>query len=189
MPKPLGSSSQPHLLREQANAVQLYLQYKGYHWNVAGPRFRELHLLFDEHAAKVLETIDALAERQRMLGAPARYTVTDLARAANLESDAALPTTTLRMIERLLVAHRTIIAGLRDGIRAAEADGDPATLDLLVRTLQEHEKMAWFLREQASPVPPSPEEAAAYGVPSERPAVPLGPPHAGPAPLPGRAAR
>src|SRR5882724_11028218 len=57
-----------HLQREVANAFVLYANYKHYHWQTFGPLFRDLHLMFDEFAKNVLETIDELAERIRMIG-------------------------------------------------------------------------------------------------------------------------
>lgn len=146
------------MAREQANAVQLYLQYKGYHWNVAGPLFRELHLLFDEHAGKVLDMVDPLAERQRMLGFPAAYRGTDLRAASNLPNEEELPRSPREMVERLMVCHRVIIEGMHAGFRSAESDGDPGSADLFARMIQEHQKMEWFLRELASDTPSLREE-------------------------------
>jgi len=136
-----------YLRREQANAVQLYLQYKGYHWNVGGPQFHDLHLMFDEHAKLVLDTIDPLAERQRILGAPAPYDFDSLSRASQLSVDAPRPATGLEMAEHLLEAHRHIIRGLRVGIELTTEVHDPGTADLLTQVLLVHEKMEWFLRE------------------------------------------
>jgi len=149
------SSVLSHLLREQANAVQLYLQYKGYHWNVTGPRFRDLHLLFDEHAGTVFEMIDALAERQRMLGARAPYTMSEMGTATSLPKETSLPDTPRAMIDRLLAAHRSILEGMHRGFEAAEADSDPGTADLFAGYLRAHEKMEWFLRELISEVAPT----------------------------------
>lgn len=142
-----GARVLEHLRREQANAVGLYLQYKGYHWNVSGPLFSELHALFDSHAKAVFDTIDPLAERQRMLGAPAAYTLEETRRAMTIPSDADVPSTPRGMVEALRDAHRTVIDGLKRGFAAAETAQDPGTADLFTRTVQEHEKMEWFLRE------------------------------------------
>lgn len=153
-----------HLRREQANAIELYLQYKGYHWNVAGPLFRELHLLFDEHAEVVFETIDPLAERQRMLGAAAPYTLEEVRHAATLPAERDLPGSPREMLERLLTAHRIVLEGLHDGFKAAELQSDPGSADLFARFVQAHQKMEWFLREQAydrTQVPESPESRSA----------------------------
>ncbi len=150
-----------HLRREQANAVRLYLQYKGYHWNVAGPLFHDLHQMFDAHATQVFETIDPLAERQRMLGAVAGYTLEDVRAASSLAEEATLPTSPREMIERLREAHREIILGLKRGFDRAEEDGDPGTADLFATTVQEHEKMEWFLRETLEGASPLLEAAGA----------------------------
>ncbi|MGD1099596.1 MAG: DNA starvation/stationary phase protection protein [Thermoplasmata archaeon] len=135
------------LRREQANAVQLYLQYKGYHWNVSGPSFHDLHLLFDAHATQVFEMIDELAERQRILGAPADYTLEALRQASNLVVEEKLPSNPREMVEHLVTSHRRVIDGLKKGIEVADGRGDPGTADLFTRFLQTHEKMEWFLRE------------------------------------------
>jgi len=135
------------LRREQANAVQLYLQYKGYHWNVSGPAFHDLHLLFDTHASQVFEMIDELAERQRILGAPADYTLEALRQASNLVVEEKLPPTPREMIEHLVASHRRVMDGLKKGIELADGRGDPGTMDLFTRYVLAHEKMEWFLRE------------------------------------------
>jgi len=136
-----------HLRREQANATCLYLQYKGYHWNVTGPFFRELHLLFDEQAKSVLETADEFAERQRMRGVRAPYTLDEMRALQRLPSEDGRPASDQEMIERLCKAHLEIIGGLKAGFRTSEEIGDPGSADLFARTVQLHEKMEWFLRE------------------------------------------
>ncbi len=190
MPRTNPSPVLPHLLREEANAVHLYLQYKGYHWNVAGPLFRELHLMFDEHAEGVLGTIDTLAERQRILGARAPYSIGELRRASTLREDEELPSSPREMIERLLAAHRAIIEGMHHGFRAAEEAQDPGSADLFARFLQVHEKMEWFLRELASQSPPLFEAAArGLGPTPSATSVPSSLATFAPAPAPGRGTR
>jgi DNA-binding ferritin-like protein len=103
--------------------------------------------LFDEHASVVLETIDALAERQRMLGAPAEYSLSALRERSALPAEVGPLPDTPEMLRRLLVGHRVILEGMRQGFKAAEAAEDPGTADLFARFLQAHEKMEWFLRE------------------------------------------
>ncbi len=136
-----------YLRHEQANAVQLYLQYKGYHWNVRGPQFHDLHVMFDEHAKLVLDTIDPLAERQRILGAPAHYDLDALGRSSQLAVDVQLPGTGKDMIEHLAESHRHIIRDLKAGFELSTELHDPGTADLLTRCLVVHEKLEWFLRE------------------------------------------
>jgi starvation-inducible DNA-binding protein len=173
MPRIRPSPVVPHLLREEANSVQLYLQYKGYHWNVAGPLFRELHLLFDEHAERILGTIDELAERQLILGSPAPYGLRELRHAASVPADEELPSSPREMIERLLAAHREIDSGLHEAFRVAEQAEDPGSSDLFARCLQIHEKMEWVLSELARQGPPSPApESRSLRPSSQRPAGP-----------------
>jgi len=133
--------------REQANAVQLYFQYKGYHWNVSGPSFHDLHLLFDAHAKEVFETIDELAERQRILGAPAEYTLEAMREASKLVVEPATPSSSREMVEHLVASHRRVIESLKKGVELADRLGDPGTTDLFTRCVLAHEKMEWFLRE------------------------------------------
>ncbi len=147
MPEERPTSVLDHLRREQANAVRLYLQYKGYHWNVAGPLFHDLHTMFDAHAKEVFETIDPLAERQRILGATAPYTLEALGVDASLSDDSRLPGSPREMVERLVSAHREVMRGTKQGIESASRSGDPGTADLLTGFLELHEKLNWFLTE------------------------------------------
>jgi len=142
------------LKREQANAVQLYLQYKGYHWNVFGPSFHDLHLLFDTHATQVFEMIDELAERQRILGAPAEYTLEAMRAASKLVVEGKIPATPREMVEHLVASHRHVLSGLKGAFELADGAGDPGTSDLFARVIQAHEKMEWFLREILEKAPP-----------------------------------
>jgi starvation-inducible DNA-binding protein len=135
------------LRHEQANAVQLYFQYKGYHWNVRGPQFHDLHVMFDEHAKLVLDTIDPLAERQRILNAPAYYDLDAMGRSSQLAVDAHVPGSGKAMVEHLVESHRHIIRGLKAGFELSTELHDPGTADLFTRCLVVHEKLEWFLRE------------------------------------------
>jgi len=135
------------LRREQANAVQLYLQYKGYHWNVAGPMFRDLHTMFDENAARVLETVDDLAERQRILGVPAEYSLEQLRLSSSMVVEERPPSNPKEMVERLVASHRLVIRDMKKGYALANGQGDLGTADMFTRFVQVHEKMEWFLRE------------------------------------------
>ncbi len=164
------------LRRQQANAVTLYLQYKGYHWNVAGPLFHDLHLMFDENAKHILDSVDDLAERQRILGMPAEYTLEQLRHSASLEVEEKLPANPKEMVERLVASHRLAVRELKKGFELADKEGDPGTADLFTRILQVHEKMEWFLRElleSASPVLEGIRVAPVFTGPKEIP-VPAG---------------
>lgn len=135
------------LNREVANAVGLYLNYKKYHWHVSGPLFRDLHLLFDDHAGQVLATVDELGERVRMLGGLAAHHPNQVTELASVQLSAPGAQSPREMVEEALANHQTVIAGMHQAIEAATEARDPGTADLLTRLIQIHEKQAWFLRE------------------------------------------
>jgi starvation-inducible DNA-binding protein len=131
-----------------ADTTVLYALYKKHHWNVAGPTFYQLHLLFDKHAEEQLALIDGLAERVQMLGGIA---VGDPRHAAELTTIERPPDGAEDVpaeITRLLKAHETIIATVRDGIEATEKSKDWGSNDLLMSdVLRRHEMQVWFLSE------------------------------------------
>jgi starvation-inducible DNA-binding protein len=137
-----------------ADTTILYALYKKSHWNVAGPTFYQLHLLFDKHAAEQLELIDEIAERVQMLGG---ISVGDPRHAAELTSierppDGAeeVPVT----LDRLLDAHEIIIEKIRVAIEKTERSGDMGSNDLLMGDiLRRHEMQVWFLAEHVVEVP------------------------------------
>jgi len=148
-----GQSAQ--LLNEiLADTTILYALYKKHHWLVAGPTFYQLHLLFDKHAEEQLELIDLLAERVQSLGGIA---VGDPRHAAELTTIERPPNGAEEvpvMIDRLLVAHETIIEKVRDGLDATEKNKDLGTNDLLMGdVLRRHELQVWFLAEHVVDVP------------------------------------
>ncbi len=129
-----------------ANAFVLYANYKKYHWQSYGPLFRDLHLLFDEHATAVLETIDELGERVRILGGSPLADPRQFAERASVEI-ASEGQSMLEMLEQAVANHRRVIDGLKAGIELAGSANDPGTADLLTRVVQIHEKHEWFIRE------------------------------------------
>ena len=138
------------LNREVANAVGIYLNYKKYHWHVSGPLFRDLHLLFDDHATQVLATVDELGERVRILGGLAAHHPHQVTELASVQLSSPGPQSPREMIEEALANHQTVIAGMHRAIEIAAEASDPGTADLLTRFIQIHEKQAWFLREVAA---------------------------------------
>ena len=137
-----------------ADSTVLYALYKKHHWNVAGPTFYQLHLLFDKHAEEQLELIDLLAERVQTLGGIA---VGDPRHAAELTTIERAPDgaeDVPAMITRLLRAHETIIGKVRDGIEATEKGKDWGSNDLLMSdVLRRHELQVWFIGEHLVDVP------------------------------------
>jgi starvation-inducible DNA-binding protein len=134
------------LQRQVANAFVLYSNYKHYHWQTYGPLFRDLHLLFDELAKGVLETVDEFAERIRMIGQDPIFgpqQVLDNASVKVAESDLSVR----EMIAEAKLNLAVVIKEMRDGAREAEEANDPGTVDLFSRTVQIHEKYEWWLRD------------------------------------------
>jgi starvation-inducible DNA-binding protein len=111
-----------HLQRQVANALVLYLNYKHYHWQTYGPMFRDLHLLFDDFARPVLETIDEFAERVRMIGQDPIASPQEMLGTASIKE-------------------------MRAAVRAADEHDDPGTVDLFSKVVQIHEKHEWWLRD------------------------------------------
>jgi starvation-inducible DNA-binding protein len=134
------------LRRQVANGFVLYANYKHYHWQVFGPLFRDLHKLFDELAHEVLDNIDPVAERVRMIGQdpPARLIeMNDLATVS-----AAAPHSSVReMIEEADRNLVMVIKEIREGALAADEHGDPGTNDVLAELVQVYEKHEWWLRD------------------------------------------
>ena len=134
------------LQQQVANALILYLNYKHYHWQTFGPLFRDLHLLFDEFAAEVYETIDVLAERVRMIGQNPVSRIKEFQKTATIKS--AADTTTMReMIKEADTNVIQIIKEMRQAIKTADNNDDPGTADVLTRFVQIHEKHEWWLRD------------------------------------------
>jgi starvation-inducible DNA-binding protein len=134
------------LRRQTANAFVLYANYKHYHWQTYGPHFRDLHKLFDKFAEEVLETLDPLAERVRMIGPdPPAHPLewTDLASVAP-----AAPGSTMHdMVEEADRNALIVVREMRHAARIADDHGDPGTVDLFSKLVQVHEKHEWWLRD------------------------------------------
>jgi starvation-inducible DNA-binding protein len=137
-----------------SDTMVLYAMYKKHHWNVAGPTFYQLHLLFDKHAEEQLELVDLIAERVQTLGGIA---VGDPRHAAELTTIPRPPNgaeEVAGMIDRTLRAHETIIEKVRAGIEATEASGDWGSNDLLMSdVLRRNELQVWFVSEHVVDVP------------------------------------
>lgn len=134
------------LQRQVANAMVLYLNYKHYHWQTFGPLFRDLHKLFDRLADEVLESVDPLAERVRMIGQDPPAHPLQLADLASVT--AAAPHSTMReMVEEANANLLVMIKEMRHAAKIADEHGDPGTVDLFSRLVQVHEKHEWWARD------------------------------------------
>jgi starvation-inducible DNA-binding protein len=136
-----------HLCRQVANAFVIYTNYKHYHWQTYGPLFRDLHLMFDEFARDVLESIDMLAERVRMIGPDPPDHLMKMSELASVSAAVEAHTTMQDMIEEGQANALIAIKELRQGAKMADAHGDPGTVDLCSKLVQIYEKQEWWLRD------------------------------------------
>lgn len=136
-----------HLQRQVSNAFVLYANYKHYHWQLFGPLFHDLHVMFDDFAKDVLKTADEFAERVRMIGQDVESVqLREMQQAANVQSSHK-GQSVREMIEEADANLLIVIKDMREGARLADDNNDPGTVDLFSKTVQIHEKHEWFLRE------------------------------------------
>lgn len=133
------------LSRVLADSYTLYLKTHNYHWNVTGPMFQTLHLMFEQHYNELALAVDGIAERIRALGTHAPGTYREFTELSSITEDDDRPNAT-EMIRRLVKAHEAVARTARSVFPAVERAGDEPTADLLTQRLQVHEKTAWMLR-------------------------------------------
>ena len=132
-----------------ADTMTLRDMYKKHHWQVSGPTFYQLHLLFDKHYGEQVEIVDALAERVQTLGGVAIAMAHDVAETTRIVRPPRGREDATVQLFRLLQAHELIIDESREAARAAAARGDDGTNDLLVSdVLRANELQVWFVSEQ-----------------------------------------
>ena len=131
-----------HLL---ADSYTLYLMTHNFHWNVTGPMFNTLHIMFMEQYTELWNSLDLIAERIRSLGHPAPGTYGEFSKLTSIEEPNGVPKAK-DMIKMLVEGHEAVSKTARSIFPTAESGGDEATLDLLTQRLQVHEKTAWMLR-------------------------------------------
>ncbi len=133
------------LSRLLADSYTLYLKTHNYHWNVVGPMFNTLHLMFETHYIELAEAVDLIAERIRSLGEPAPATYREFAELSTIDEDTDHPDAT-EMIKRLVKGHEAVARTARSIYPVVEKASDEPTADLLTQRLQVHEKTSWMLR-------------------------------------------
>jgi starvation-inducible DNA-binding protein len=132
-----------------ADTMTLRDMYKKHHWQVSGPTFYQLHLLFDKHYGEQAELVDALAERVQTLGGVAIAMAHDVAETTRITRPPRGREDATVQLFRLLQAHEIIIEEAREAAGAAAARGDDGTNDLLVsQVLRGNEFQVWFISEQ-----------------------------------------
>jgi len=127
-----------------ADSYTLYLKTHGFHWNVVGPRFYELHKLFEEQYVELQGAVDEIAERIRALGRKAPASYSEFAEIATIAEETRAPDAD-GMIRQLLQDHRTAARAAQRAAETADAHGDIGTADLATQRLRVHEKAAWML--------------------------------------------
>jgi starvation-inducible DNA-binding protein len=133
------------LARVQADTYTLYLKTHGFHWNVTGPMFQTLHLMFETQYNELWMALDAIAERIRALGHFAPGTGKQLAALSSIQDEEGVPKAE-EMIKKLVEGHETVARTARNAFGLAAEANDQPTCDLLTQRLQIHEKTAWMLR-------------------------------------------
>jgi starvation-inducible DNA-binding protein len=137
-----------------ADSLALRDMYKKHHWQVSGPTFYELHLLFDKHADAQTELVDAIAERIQTLGGIAISMASDVATMTRIESPPRGREEVPVQLSRLLEAHELILIAARALARKASELGDDGTNDLLIGQLvRGNELQVWFLSEHVVDTP------------------------------------
>ncbi len=131
-----------HLL---ADSYTVYLKTHNYHWNVTGPMFDSLHLLFERQYTELALAVDTIAERIRSLGVKAPGTYTEFGKLTQIKEDSVLPRAK-DMIRNLLADQETIARSARALFPLVDQAQDEPTADLLTQRMQTHEKNAWMLR-------------------------------------------
>lgn len=128
-----------------ADTYTLYLKTHYFHWNVTGPMFQTLHLMFETQYNELALAVDSIAERIRSLGFPAPGTYTDFAKLSSIKETNGVPKAQ-DMIRLLVEGQEAVVRTARSIFPVVDKASDEATADLLTQRIQLHEKTAWMLR-------------------------------------------
>jgi starvation-inducible DNA-binding protein len=131
-----------HLL---ADTYTLYLKTHNFHWNVTGPMFQTLHLMFEQQYNELALAVDLIAERIRALGFPAPGTYREFADLSSIRESQGVPAAE-RMISELVAGQEAVVKTARSVFPLLEKVNDEPSADLLTQRMQVHEKTAWMLR-------------------------------------------
>ncbi|MES2984669.1 MAG: DNA starvation/stationary phase protection protein [Pseudomonadota bacterium] len=128
-----------------ADSYNLMTKTQNYHWNVEGPNFRGLHLLFEEQYNELFAAIDVIAERIRALGEKAPGGGAEFAKLSKI-TDGNSDFDSDQMVKDLHDTNQTVLATIKKAFAVAEKAGDDSTVDLLTQRIGVHDKAAWMLR-------------------------------------------
>ncbi len=133
------------LSRLLADTYTLHLKTHNFHWNVTGPMFQTLHLMFEQQYNELALAVDLIAERIRALGFPAPGTYQEYARLSSIKETRGVPGAE-QMIALLVDGQEAVVRTARSVFPLVEKVNDEPTADLLTQRMQVHEKTAWMLR-------------------------------------------
>ena len=128
-----------------ADTYTLYLKTHNFHWNVTGPMFNTLHLMFETQYNELALAVDQIAERIRALGAHAPGSYAEFAKLSSIKEAKGKPNAKT-MIRQLVEGNEAVVKTARKVFPSAEQGNDESTADLLTQRMQTHEKTAWMLR-------------------------------------------
>jgi starvation-inducible DNA-binding protein len=128
-----------------ADSYTLYLKTHNYHWNVTGPLFNTLHLMFEQQYTELATAVDEIAERIRALDFPAPGSYRAYAALTEIAEEEGVPSAQ-GMIGNLVAGQETVVRTARSIFPVVDKANDEATADLLTQRMQVHEKNAWMLR-------------------------------------------
>ena len=130
-----------------ADHLALYVKTKNFHWHVAGSRFRDLHLLFDEQAQQILSVVDGIAERVRKNDADTLTSIGAIAKTTQIADEDSTTLEADRMVEQLRDDNAKLVAKLKEVKDASEEAGDNATSGIVDEWTDFAEERVWFLRQ------------------------------------------
>jgi starvation-inducible DNA-binding protein len=133
------------LSRLLADTYTLYLKTHNFHWNVTGPMFQTLHLMFETQYTELALAVDLIAERIRSLGYPAPGTYSEYAKLSSIAETSGVPKAQ-EMIRLLVEGQEAVVRTARSIFPVVDEANDEPTADLLTQRMQVHEKTAWMLR-------------------------------------------
>ena len=134
-----------HLKALLADSYTLYLQTHNFHWNVTGPMFSQLHLMFEEHYTELAVAVDDIAERIRTLDCPAPGTYKEFAQLSSVKEVEGIPAAE-EMVDLLTKGHEQVVKTARAVLKLAQDGDDESTIALVSDRMRIHEKTSWMLR-------------------------------------------
>jgi starvation-inducible DNA-binding protein len=132
-----------------ADSYTLYLQTHNFHWNVTGPMFNQLHLMFEGHYTELAIAVDDIAERIRSLDVAAPATYKAFAQLSSIEEVDGVPNSQ-EMVSILIKGHELVVRTCRAALAVAQGADDESSAALISDRMRIHEKTAWMLRATAS---------------------------------------